>query len=81
MADSILRLRVDSTEYDNKIKRAAEGIQRFAEQAYKSGGAVTELEKDEVAFIKALGNMETASKTASGKLREMEGAYKNLSAT
>ena len=54
MSESILRLRVDSQEYDNKIKRAAEGIQRFAEQAYKSGGAVTELEKDEVAFIKAL---------------------------
>lgn len=81
MAEDILRLRVDSTEYDNKIKRAAEGIQRFAEQAYKSGGAVTELEKDEVAFIKALGNMETVSKTASGKLREMESAYRNLSAT
>ena len=81
MAEDILRLRVDSTEYDNKIKRAAEGIQRFAEQAYKSGDAVTELEKDEVAFIKALGNMETVSKSASGKLREMESAYRNLSAT
>lgn len=81
MADSILRLRVSSEEYDSKIKRAAEGIQRFAEQAYKSGGAVTELEKDEVAFIKALGNMETVSKSASGKLREMESAYRNLSAT
>ena len=81
MAEDILRLRVDSTEYDNKIKRAAEGIQRFAEQAYKSGGAVTELEKDEVAFIKALGNMETVSKSASGKLREMESAYRDLSAT
>ena len=81
MADSILRLKVESQEYDQKIKRAAEGIQRFAEQVYKSGGAVTELEKDEVAFIKALGNMETVSKSATGKLRELEGAYKNLSAT
>jgi len=81
MAESILRLTINSAEYDNKIKRAAEGIQRFAEQAYKSGGAVTELEKDEVAFIKALGNMETVSKSASGKLREMESAYRNLSAT
>ena len=81
MADNLLRLKVDSQEYDDKIKRAAEGIQRFAEQVYKSGGAVTELEKDEVAFIKALGNMETVSKSATGKLREMESAYKNLSAT
>ena len=81
MADSILRLKVDSQEYDQKIKRAAEGIERFANQVYKSGGAVTELEKDEVAFIKALGNMETVSKSATGKLREMESAYKNLSAT
>ena len=81
MAENILRLKVDSQEYDNKIKRAAEGIQRFAEQVYKSGGAVTALEKDQVAFIKSLGNMETVSKTATGKLREMESAYKNLSAT
>ena len=81
MADSILRLKVESHEYDAKIKRAAEGIQRFAEQVYKSGGAVTELEKDQVAFIKSLGNMETVSKTTTGKLREMETAYKNLSAT
>ena len=81
MADSILRLKVDSQEYDQKIKRAAEGIQRFAEQVYKSGGAVTALEKDQVAFIKSLGSMETVSKTATGKLREMESAYKNLSAT
>ena len=71
MAENILRLKVDSQEYDNKIKRAAEGIQRFAEQVYKSGGAVTALEKDQVAFIKSLGNMETVSKTATGKLREM----------
>ena len=81
MAENILRLKVDSQEYDNKIKRAAEGIQRFAEQVYKSGGAVTALEKDQVAFIKSLGSMETVSKTATGKLREMESAYKNLSAT
>lgn len=81
MAENILRLKVDSQEYDNKIKRAAEGIQRFAVQVYKSGGAVTALEKDQVAFIKSLGSMETVSKTATGKLREMESAYKNLSAT
>ena len=31
MADSILRLRVESQEYDNKLKRAAEGLQRYAD--------------------------------------------------
>ena len=31
MADSIVRLRVDSQEYDNKLKRAAEGLNRNIE--------------------------------------------------
>ena len=81
MADSILRLRVESSEYDSKLKKAAEGIQHLAQVAYRGGGSITEMEKAEIEFIKALGDMETQSRSASGKLREMESAYKNLAAT
>ena len=65
MADSILRLKVDSQEYDNKLKRAAEGLQRYAEGCRKAGGTLTQLDDGVEQFVKELGNMETVSKLLS----------------
>lgn len=78
MADSILRLRVESQEYDNKLKRAAEGIRHLADVAHKGGGELTGLEKAEIDYIKALGDMETKSRSAAGQARELENAFKEL---
>lgn len=78
MADSILRLRVESQEYDNKLKRAAEGIRHLADVAHQGGGELTGLEKAEVEFIRSLGEMETKSRTAAGSARELENAFKEL---
>ena len=78
MADSILRLRVQSDEYDNKLKRAAEGIRHLADVAHKSGGELTGLEKAELDYIKSLGDMETKSRTAAGSVRELENTFKEL---
>ena len=54
MADSILRLRVQSDEYDNKLKRAAEGIQRLAAKIHDSQGEFVGLENEQKEFIKNL---------------------------
>ena len=78
MADSILKLKVESSEYDAKLKKAAEGIRHLADVAHKGGGDLTGLEKAELDYIKALGNMETKSRTASGQLRELSSTYKEL---
>ena len=78
MADNILKLRVESSEYDQKLKKAAEGIRHLAEVAHKGGGDLTGLEKAELDYIKALGEMETKSRTASGSVRELESTYKEL---
>ena len=78
MADSILRLRVDSAEYDNKLKKAAEGIRHLAEVAHKGGGELTGLEKAEIDYIRSLGEMETKSRSAAGKVRELESTFKEL---
>ena len=69
MANSILKLRVESEEYDAKLKKAAEGIRHLAEVAHKGGGELTGLEKAELDYIKALGDMETKSRTAAGQTR------------
>ena len=78
MADSILRLRVQSDEYDNKLKRAAEGIQRLAAKIHDSQGEFVGLENEQKEFIKNLQYMNTVSQTATGKVKELETAYKGL---
>ena len=78
MADNILKLKVESSEYDAKLKKAAEGIRHLAEVAHKGGGELTGLEKAELDYIKALGDMETKSRTASGQVRELSNTYKEL---
>lgn len=78
MANSLLKLTVDSSEYDAKLKKAAEGIRHLADRAHESAGELTGLEKSELDFIKALGEMETKSRSAAGKVRELESTYKEL---
>ena len=78
MADNILRLRVQSDEYDAKLASAAKGIRHLADVAHKGAGDLTGLEKSELDYIKALGEMETKSRTASGQVRELSGTYKEL---
>ena len=79
MADSILKLRVESQEYDNKLKRAAEGIQRYAEQCRKAGGTLEHLDDGVEEFVRALGQMETVSKSVKGNINEMTKAFTDLS--
>ena len=79
MADSILRLRVQSEEYDNKLKRASEAIQRYAEKCREAGGTLEHLDEGVLEFTRALGGMETVSKSAKGSIGELTKAFTDLS--
>ena len=79
MAESILKLKVESSEYDSKIKRAAEGLQHYANQCRKAGGTLEFVEKDTLKFVNALGHMETSSTSARGKLNELTKAFTEMS--
>ena len=80
MADSILRLRVNSEEYDNKLKQAAQGLTRYVDQCRKVGGTLEVVEKETLDYVRALGQMDTTSRTATGKLAEMKKTFVELSA-
>ena len=80
MADSILRLKVESQEYDNKLKKAAEGLNRYVDGCRKVGGTLEMVEKDTLDYVRALGRMETSSRTATGKLAEMKKSFVEISA-
>lgn len=79
MAESILRLRVQSDEYDNKLKQAAQGLTRYADECRKVGGTLEVVEKETLDYVRALGQMDTTSRTATGKLAEMKKTFTELS--
>ena len=80
MADSILRLKVESQEYDNKLKQATQGLTRYADECRKAGGTLEVVEKETLDYVRALGRMDTTSRTATGKLAEMKKTFTELSA-
>ena len=79
MADSILRLKVDSQEYDNKLKRAAEDVKRYAENCRAAGGTLEHLDENVEEFVRSIGQMGTVSQSAKGSINEMTKAFTELS--
>lgn len=80
MADSILRLKLDSGEYENKIKRATQGLLQMERECRSLGGTLAYLETDQRQFVSALGRMDTKSQTVKGRVNELSAAYTELRA-
>lgn len=80
MADVISRLKLDSGEFDSKIKRAGQELLAYSEHCKKMGLQMGYANKDAKEFAKALGDMQTVSQTARGKLNELTEAFTNLKA-
>lgn len=78
MAESIVKLRVDSNEYDAKIKRATENLNRYVDEVKKSGDSLANASKDAVDFVQALGGMNTEAKNTNQQVREMQKALTDL---
>ena len=75
MSDAIVRLRVESNEYNNNLKQATQGLQRMEQECRKVGGTLAILDKEQLEFVKGLGNMETKATSARGKIREMTQSF------
>ena len=75
MAESILKLRVDSNEYESKIKRASQGLLQMEQACRRVGGTLAVLDDDQKNFVASLGKMETSAKTTRGKIRELTAAF------
>ena len=79
MADVITRLKVESSEYDSKIQRAAKGLQHLEAATRSAGKTMADASKEDIEFTRALGQMETVSNDAKGKIGELTKAFTNLS--
>lgn len=78
MTDVIARLKVESKEYDAKIERARSGLLKLEDSLRKAGKTMADADKDQVAYVRSLGNMETVARTTRGKLSELTKAFTDL---
>lgn len=77
--DSIIRLKVESKEYEQKLERAAKGLQHLGEYCQKAGKNISELDKETVDYVRAIGQMEAKNKSARGSLSEMTKSFTEMS--
>lgn len=78
MADSILRLKVESSEYDSKIRRATEGLKRYADGCRQAGRTLNDVDDGVLEFTQALGKMDTVNRDARGKINELTKSFTDL---
>lgn len=78
MADVITRLKLESSEYDSKIKRATQGLLQMEQECRKAGKSMNDMEKDNRQFVQSLGSMQTVSQTTRGKISELSSAFVEL---
>lgn len=79
MADVITRLKVESSEYDAKIKRAQQGLLNLESSLKKSGKSFADADAEQIKYVRSLVRMETVSNTAKGKINELSQAFTELS--
>ena len=73
--DVITRFRLETTQFDSKIKSAAKGLSEYTKAASNAGKEFQKFTKDNVASAQALGKMATSSQDAKGKVKELVGAF------
>ena len=81
MADAIVRLKVESQEYDSKLKRAANQMSRMEQEVRRTGASFAYADKEEIAFVQSIGQMGTQAQSSMQKLREYSNAIMSLTET
>lgn len=79
MADAVVKLKVESQEFDNKLARATQQLQHMEKECRKIGGTFEYVDKEQLDLVKSLGQMETKATSAKGKVAEMTKSYTELS--
>lgn len=80
MSDSIVKLRIDSKEYDANIKRAGQALTDYFNKVKEGGGTLMHLDDGVMEAVKAMGELGTQSKNTKGALRELTQATTDMTA-
>ena len=75
MADVITRFRLETTQFDSKLRDASKELSRISSEAVKSGKSFEGFSKANVDAARALGQTASGATNAKDKVRDLVGAY------
>lgn len=76
--DVITRFKLETTQYDSKIKNAAKELSDFTKTAKSAGRDFDAFTKSQVNAARALGTITTSSTNAKDKAKELVGAFNDV---
>lgn len=75
MADVITRFKLETTQYDSKLRDAAKGLREFTHQAQLGGKNFTDFSQKAVESARSLGTVASGATNTKEKVRDLVGAY------
>ena len=78
MADVITRFKLETSQYDSKLRDASKELADIGKKAAEAGRDFDKFAKDSLESAKALGSIATTATTTKGKVQELVGAYNDV---
>lgn len=78
MADVITRFKLETSQYDSKLRDASKELADIGKKAAEAGRDFDKFAKDSLESAKALGSIATSATNAKGKVQELVGAYNDV---
>ena len=75
MADVITRFRIETTQFDSKLRDTAKALQGIARQAEMSGKDFNDFSQKAIESARALGTVQSGANNTKDKLRDLVGSY------
>ena len=78
MADVITRFKLETTQYDSKLRDAAKSLSAYSKQAELAGKDFDKFTKSGIEAAKAFGAVESGAKNTKDRLKDLVGAYNDV---
>lgn len=75
MADVITRFKLETTQFDSKLRDAAKNIRAISNDAKATGNSLDMFSKESVDAARALGSVASGANNTKNKVRDLVGAY------
>jgi hypothetical protein len=75
MADVITRFKLETTQYDSKLRDTSKGLAEFTRQATQAGNEFGKFTQKNIEAARALGTITPSANNAKDKVKELVGAF------
>lgn len=75
MADVITRFKLETTQYDSKLRSASQQLSEYGRKAMAAGNEFNKFTQGQAEAARSFGNISTSATNAKDKIKELVGAY------